>query len=95
MASARVVVDAGYPVIDLRSVAWSLFSKRRVSLAKTCCLSCAVSRNVDVPVTADMEAGYAEAPEAVQNGDRHAGCGAVGANIEDCLRRRRAPDAGV
>ena len=41
-------------------------------------------------MTADMEAGYAEAPEAVaETVTATLGAGAVGANIEDRLRRRR------
>ena len=43
-----------------------------------------IAECVDVPVTADMEAGYAEAPEAVaETVTATLGAGAVGANIED------------
>lgn len=88
VAGARIVAEAGYPVIATSSagVAWSLghpdgeiisrddmlFMVRRIAAA------------VDLPVTADMEAGYGEGPEAVADTvTATLEAGAVGANIED------------
>ena len=88
VASARVVAEAGYPVIATSSagVAWCLghpdgevisrddmlFMVRRIAAA------------VDLPVTADMEAGYGESAEAVaETVTATLAAGAVGANIED------------
>ena len=90
VAGARIVAEAGYPVIATSSagVAWSLghpdgeiisrddmlFMVRRIAAA------------VDLPVTADMEAGYGEAPEAVADTvTATLEAGAVGGNIEDSL----------
>src|SRR5215217_1129647 len=51
-----------------------------------------ISRAVDVPVTADLEAGYGlPADELV---DRLLGAGAVGLNIEDTDHSRWLNDAG-
>jgi len=88
VAGARIVAEAGYPIIATSSagVAWSLghpdgeiisrddmlFMVRRIAAA------------VDLPVTADMEAGYGEVPEAVaETVTATLDAGAVGANIED------------
>ena len=88
VAGARIVAEAGYPIIATSSagVAWSLghpdgeiisrddmlFMVRRIAAA------------VDLPVTADMEAGYGEVPAAVaETVTATLDAGAVGANIED------------
>ena len=94
VASARVVVDAGYPVIATSSagVAWSLGYPDGEVITRDDMLFIVrrIAECVDVPVTADMEAGYDEAPEAVaETVIATLGAGAVGANIEDRLRRPR------
>ena len=88
VASARVVVDAGYPVIATSSagVAWSLGYPDGEVITRDDMLFIVrrIAECVDVPVTADMEAGYDEAPEAVaETVTATLGAGAVGANIED------------
>jgi 2-methylisocitrate lyase-like PEP mutase family enzyme len=88
VASARIVADAGYPVIATSSagIAWSLGHPdgEIISRADMLFMVKKIADSVNLPVTADMEAGYGEAPEAVA--DTVAAtleAGAVGANIED------------
>jgi 2-methylisocitrate lyase-like PEP mutase family enzyme len=83
--SARLVVDAGFPVVATSSaaVARSLGSEDREQMGAEVALA-AIGRicgAVDVPVTADFEAGYGLDPEEVV--ERLLGAGASGCNLED------------
>ncbi|MEU5400721.1 isocitrate lyase/phosphoenolpyruvate mutase family protein [Streptomyces sp. NPDC005963] len=111
-ASARVVVSAGAAAIATTSagIAWSLGHGDGDRLSREQALG-AISRitsAVDLPVTADVERGYATDPAGV--GDTVRGvlaAGAVGINLEDTLRpvaeqvariaaaRRAADETGV
>lgn len=87
-AGARIVADAGYPVIATSSagVAWSLGYPDGEVISRDDMLFMVkkIAEAVDLPVTADMEAGYGEAPEAVADTVvATLQAGAVGANIED------------
>lgn len=87
-AGARVVAYAGYPVIATSSagVAWSLGYPDGEVISRDDMLFMVkkIADAVDIPVTADMEAGYGEAPEAVADTiTATLEAGAVGANIED------------
>src|SRR5215468_3109365 len=66
VASARAVVDAGYPVVATTSggVAASLGydDHEGAPAAEMFAAATRVSRSVDVPVTIDAEAGYGLAP---------------------------------
>ena len=88
VAGARIVEEAGYPVIATSSagVAWSFGYPDGEVISRDDMLFMVglIARAVDAPVTADMEAGYGESADAVAatiNATLDAG--AVGANIED------------
>lgn len=88
VASARIVADAGYPVIATSSagIAWCLGYPDGEIISRDDMLFMVrrIAASVDLPVTADMEAGYGEAPEAVaETVTATLDAGAVGANIED------------
>lgn len=85
VGSARVVVDAGFPVVATASnaVAAALGyddgegapSEEMMLVARR------IAASVDVPVSVDAEAGYGMAPEALV--ELLIGIGVVGCNIED------------
>ncbi|MFC6080330.1 isocitrate lyase/PEP mutase family protein [Sphaerisporangium aureirubrum] len=83
--SARVVVDAGFPVVATGSaaVARSLgYDDGEATPAEEMLAAVArITRAVPVPVTADMERGYGMAPAELA--ERVAAAGAVGVNLED------------
>ncbi|MEK9644159.1 MAG: isocitrate lyase/phosphoenolpyruvate mutase family protein [Alphaproteobacteria bacterium] len=88
VASARIVADAGYPVIATSSagIAWCLgyADGEKISRDDMLFMVRRIAAGVDLPVTADMEAGYGEAPDAVaETVVATMEAGAVGANIED------------
>lgn len=88
VAGARVVAESGYPVIATSSagIAWSLGRPDGEVISRDDMLFMVkrIADGVDLPVTADMEAGYGEAPEAVADTVvATLEAGAVGANIED------------
>lgn len=89
--SARIVVDAGFPAIATTSggVAWALGypDGEATPWDEVVAATARIARSVNVPVTADIEAGYGDTPEAVAAaiGDIIR-AGAVGVNLEDGLR---------
>ena len=88
VGSAKMVVEAGYRAIATSSagVAWLMGYPDGQKISRTEMLSMVsrIARALDVPVTADMEAGYGTAPEAVARTVRETiEAGAVGLNIED------------
>ncbi|MFE4310989.1 isocitrate lyase/phosphoenolpyruvate mutase family protein [Streptomyces sp. NPDC056891] len=94
VASARVVADAGARAVATTSagVAWSLGRGDGGHLGRDEALAAVarVAAAVDVPVTADVERGYADDPAGVAETVRGVlAAGAVGVNLEDTLR----PDA--
>ncbi|MHB1785433.1 MAG: isocitrate lyase/PEP mutase family protein, partial [Acidimicrobiales bacterium] len=84
-ASARAVQEAGFPAVATTSggVAASLGwpDGEQVPADEMFAAIARIVRSVDVPVTADIEAGYGLS--AVELVDRLIGSGAVGCNIED------------
>lgn len=86
--SARIMAAQGAPALATSSaaVAWALGygDGDKLPVAKlTACLS-AITRNLDVPLTADIEGGYSDDPAKV--GETVAAvidAGAVGINLED------------
>ena len=90
-ASARVVAEAGAPAIATTSagVAWSLGRGDGDRLSREEALG-AIARivaAVELPVTADIERGYATDAAGVAETVRGViGAGAVGINLEDSLR---------
>jgi 2-methylisocitrate lyase-like PEP mutase family enzyme len=88
---ARMLEHLGYPAVATASaaVAWSLGYNDRQQITLDAMLDVVgrVARSVQVPVTADMEWGYAEQPEDVaENMRRLLRAGAVGINLEDSIR---------
>ena len=93
VAGARIVADQGYPAIATSSagIAWSLGCPDGEIISRDDMLFMVkkVADGVDLPVTADMEAGYGEAAEAVADTVvATLNAGAVGANIEDSSSQR-------
>ena len=88
VGAARVVVEAGFPAVATSSagVAWMLGYPDGEIIPRADMLDAVrrIAEAVDVPVTADMEAGYGHAPETVAETVRLTiEAGAVGINIED------------
>ncbi|MGE5244810.1 MAG: isocitrate lyase/PEP mutase family protein [Betaproteobacteria bacterium] len=88
-ASARVFEAAGFPAVATTSagVAAALgYPDGGIVPAREMIEAVArITRAVSVPVTADIEHGYATTPDAVaENVLRVIAAGAVGVNIEDC-----------
>lgn len=89
-ASARVVEDAGAAAVATTSagLAWALGAADgdRVDRERALGVVADIVAAVAVPVTADIESGYAEDPEGVAATVRAVlAAGAVGVNIEDAL----------
>lgn len=112
VASALVAQDAGAPALATTSagVAWSrgFADGDRVDRSEALAVLAAVVAAVDVPVSADVEGGYATDAEGVAETVRAVlDAGAVGINIEDGPRspdetarrvaaaRRAADESGV
>ena len=94
--SARIVASEGFPAIATTSggVAWALGypDGEAAPWDEVVAATARIARAVSVPVTADIETGYGDTPEAVARsiGDI-IGAGAVGVNLEDGLRSGAAP----
>ncbi|MGW7203645.1 isocitrate lyase/PEP mutase family protein [Streptomyces sp. NPDC054837] len=89
-ASARVVEDAGAAAVATTSagLAWALGAADgdRVERERALGVVADIVAAVGVPVSADVESGYAEDPEGVAATVRAVlAAGAVGVNIEDAL----------
>lgn len=84
-ATARVVVDAGFPVVATTSggVAASLGwgDNEQAPPDEMFAAVARIARAIDVPVTADIESGYGLPPDEVAA--RLVDAGAVGCNFED------------
>lgn len=96
VGSSRVVVEAGFPAVATSSagVAWLLGYPDGENIGREGMLDMVrrIAASVDVPVTADMEAGYGRAPEDVAETVRlTAEAGAAGLNIEDGAARQSDP----
>lgn len=86
--SARILEQVGFPAIATTSagIAWSCGVPDGGALDRETMLEhvARIVAAVEVPVTADLEAGYGDTPDDVGNTvSRAAELGAVGANIED------------
>lgn len=85
VGSARIVADAGFPVIATASNAISAalgYEDGEVAPSKEMMyVAQRIAASVDVPVTVDAEAGYGMAPEDLV--ELLIDIGAVGCNIED------------
>ena len=95
-ASAVVLAEVGFPAIASTSAgvafARGLPDGQVLTSAEMCAEVARMTELVDVPVTADMEAGYGDDPETVAKTVRQViAAGAVGANIEDGTGRSETP----
>ena len=86
--SARIFVEAGFPALATTSagIAFSLgyADGERITRDEMLAALARITRRIDVPVTADMEAGYGRTPDAVADTARAVlEAGAVGMNLED------------
>ena len=94
--SARVFVAAGFDAVATTSggVAWSLgyADGERAPWPEVVAATARIVRAAGVPVTADIEAGYGETPDAVMRSVAEIiEAGAVGVNLEDGVLRGPAP----
>jgi 2-methylisocitrate lyase-like PEP mutase family enzyme len=94
--SARIFAAAGFPAIATTSggVSWALgyADGEEAPWAEVVAATARIVRVVPVPVTADIEAGFGDSPEAVANSVAEIiGAGAVGVNLEDGTPRGAAP----
>ena len=88
VASARIFEEAGFPAIATTSagVANSLgyADGQNISRQEMLAVVHRIAEAVEVPVTADVEAGYGTSPEEVAETTRQViAAGAVGMNLED------------
>ncbi len=88
VASARVFEEAGFPAIGTSSagVAFSLGypDGQKISREEMLAVVRRIAEAVEVPVTADVEAGFGSTPEEVADTARAVmAAGAVGMNLED------------
>jgi 2-methylisocitrate lyase-like PEP mutase family enzyme len=86
--SARILAQVGFPAIATTSagIAWSCGLPDGGALDRDTMLRrvADIVRAVDLPVTADLESGYGETPDAVARTVTHAVAGGVvGGNLED------------
>ena len=93
---ARIVVEAGFPAVATSSagIAWlsGYADGENISRDEMLWMVRRIAERLDVPVTADMEAGYGIEPEAVADTVRATiEAGAVGMNIEDGTIRSTEP----
>ncbi|MEV4615176.1 isocitrate lyase/phosphoenolpyruvate mutase family protein [Kitasatospora sp. NPDC049258] len=87
-ASARLVADAGAPAIATASasVSWTLGvpDGHRLDKARALAQTALIAGAVDLPVTADLEHGFADTPAGVADTVTELlATGAVGVNLED------------
>src|SRR5215469_8484895 len=96
VGSARIVEDLGFPAIATTS-AGIAFSKglpdgQKISSDRMMAAVAEIAQVVNVPVTADAEAGYGDRPEDAAETARHViTAGAVGMNLEDATGRVEQP----
>ncbi len=88
VASARIVEDAGFPALATTSAgvafAHGFPDGQKISLERMLEAVAEIAAAVEVPVTADVEAGYGNTPEdAAKTARGVIEAGAVGMNFED------------
>ena len=95
--SARIFVESGFPALATTSagVAFSLGypDGERISRDEMLAAVSRITRRISVPITADMEAGYGQTPDAVAETVRRViDAGAVGMNLEDRIEEKHLID---
>ena len=86
--TARLFEDSGFPAIGTTSFgiarAHGFRDGENAAMEVTLAMVARIASALDVPLTVDLEAGYADTPEEVaENGRRFIEAGAVGFNLED------------
>ncbi len=94
--SARIFAAAGFPAVATTSggVSWALGYAvgEAAPWSEVAAATARIVRAVAVPVTADIEAGFGDTPQAVGNSVAEIiRAGAVGVNLEDGTPRGAAP----
>src|SRR5947209_13221854 len=87
-ASARIVANAGFPALATSSAAvayvYGYPDGQRISRAEMIGMVGRIAHSVDLPVSADVEAGYGESVDAAaETAGAVLEAGAVGINLED------------
>ncbi|HWC72919.1 MAG TPA: isocitrate lyase/phosphoenolpyruvate mutase family protein [Gemmatimonadales bacterium] len=95
--SARIFIEGGFKALATTSagIAFSLGypDGERISRDEMLAAVARITRRVDVPITADMEAGYGMTPQHVGETVRHLiDAGAVGMNLEDRKEEKQLID---
>ncbi len=98
--SARIFAATGFPAVATTSggVSWSLgyADGEAAPWAEVVAATRRIARSVSLPVTADIEAGFGDTPEAVGKSVREIiAAGAVGVNLEDGMSRGATPIRAV
>ena len=96
IASARMIEKAGFPAIATSSAgiafAQGFPDGQKIHPDRMMAAIAQIAHAVNVPVTADVEAGYGEAPERAARTARHVIFGgAVGMNLEDATGEPKCP----
>jgi 2-methylisocitrate lyase-like PEP mutase family enzyme len=90
--SARIVEAAGFPVVATTSAGLAAVlgypDGQRIPQPEMLFLVRKIAKSVEIPVTADVEAGYAD---PVQTALDLISCGAVGMNLEDMVGDQLLP----
>src|SRR5215510_3104218 len=95
VGSARMLAQLGFKAVATTSsgFAWSMGrADNHVTLDQVLAHLRAMASSIDVPINADFEGGFADAPEAVgANVAAAAATGISGLSIEDSTRNADAP----
>lgn len=96
VASARIIEEAGFPALATSSAgvafAQGFPDGQQIPLERMIAAVAAIASAVEIPVTADVEAGYGSKPEyAARTARMVIGAGAVGVNFEDATGDRERP----
>lgn len=90
VASAMLVANAGFPAVATSSAGVAAVlgyaDGQRISRAEMLSMVQRIAAALDLPVTADMEAGYGDTPaDAAATAEGVIAAGAVGLNLEDTM----------
>lgn len=96
VATARIFQSAGFPAVATTSAgvanALGYADGERISREEMVAMVGRIAHHLDVPLTADMEAGYADTLEGLEETARLVvTAGAVGINLEDATQGEESP----